>query len=86
MLRVQVDLVLGAVQPEADRPLSLTAIKVIDEQRLRLMGTWQATACAPGCEPLEDRGACLPGPCLPPAWQGMPLLRPAGSGACGWCR
>ena len=30
--------------------------------------------------------ACLLDSCLPPAGQGMPLLRPAGSGACGWCR
>ena len=38
MLGVQVDLVLGAVQPEADSALSLAAIKVVDEQGLYLMG------------------------------------------------
>ena len=32
MLGVQVDLILGAVQPEANRALSLAAVKVIDQQ------------------------------------------------------
>ena len=35
---VQVDLIVGAVQAEADGALSLAAIKVIDEQGLYLMG------------------------------------------------
>jgi hypothetical protein len=34
----QVDLVLGAVQPEADGTLSLAAVKVIDEHGLDLLG------------------------------------------------
>jgi hypothetical protein len=38
MLGVQVDLVLGAVQTEADSAFSLTAIEVIDEQDLYLLG------------------------------------------------
>jgi hypothetical protein len=33
---VQVDLILGAVQPEADRPLGGAAVEVIDEQGLYL--------------------------------------------------
>ena len=37
MLGVQVDLVIGAVQTEADSSFSLTAIKVIDEQGLYLL-------------------------------------------------
>ena len=37
MLGVQVDLVLGAVQREADGPFSLGAIQVIDEQDLYLL-------------------------------------------------
>jgi hypothetical protein len=32
VLGVQVDLIFGAVQPEADRPLSLAAIKVVDQK------------------------------------------------------
>ena len=38
MLGFQIDLVLGAVQPEADSTLSLGTIKVIDEQDLYLLG------------------------------------------------
>jgi hypothetical protein len=38
MLRVQIDLILRAVQPEGDSSVSLTAIKVIDKQDLYLMG------------------------------------------------
>jgi hypothetical protein len=38
MFGVQVDLILGAVQPEADRALSLAAVKVVDEQDLDLLG------------------------------------------------
>jgi hypothetical protein len=34
----QVDLVLGAVQPEADRAVGLAAVKVVDEQGLYLLG------------------------------------------------
>jgi hypothetical protein len=35
---VQVDLILGAVQSEADGALSLAAIKVIDKHGLDLLG------------------------------------------------
>jgi hypothetical protein len=38
MLGVQVNLILGAVQPEADRAVSLAAIQVIDQQNLYLLG------------------------------------------------
>jgi hypothetical protein len=38
MIRAQVDLILGAVQPEADVTFSVTAVKVIDEQGLYLLG------------------------------------------------
>jgi hypothetical protein len=38
MLFVQVDLVLGAVQPETDGTLGSAAVKVIDEQGLDLLG------------------------------------------------
>ena len=38
VLVVQVDLVLGAVQPEPDGSLGATAVKVIDEQGLDLLG------------------------------------------------
>ena len=38
MLGVQVDLVVGAVQPEADSALGLAAIKVVDEKGLYLLG------------------------------------------------
>jgi len=38
MLRVQIDLILRAVQPERDSSVSPTAIKVIDKQDLYLMG------------------------------------------------
>src|SRR5579859_2868092 len=38
VLLVQVDLVLGAVQPETDGSLGGTAVKVIDEQGLDLLG------------------------------------------------
>jgi hypothetical protein len=34
MLGVQVDLILGAVQPEADSAFSLAAIEVVDKQGL----------------------------------------------------
>jgi hypothetical protein len=34
---VQVDLVLGAVQPEPDRAVGLAAIEVVDEQGLYLL-------------------------------------------------
>ena len=35
---VQVDLILGAVQPEADSVLGLAAIKVLDEQDPYVLG------------------------------------------------
>jgi hypothetical protein len=38
MVGVQVDLILGAVQSEADGSLSLATIKVIDEHGLDLLG------------------------------------------------
>jgi hypothetical protein len=38
MLGVQVDLVFGAVQTEADSAFSLTAIEIIDKQGLYLLG------------------------------------------------
>jgi hypothetical protein len=38
MLGVQVDLILGAVQPKADSAFSLAAVEVIDEEGLHLMG------------------------------------------------
>jgi hypothetical protein len=38
MLGIQVNLILGAIQPEADGTFSLAAIKVIDEQGLYLLG------------------------------------------------
>jgi hypothetical protein len=38
VLGVQVDLVLGAVQPEADRTVGLAAVEVVDENSLDLMG------------------------------------------------
>jgi hypothetical protein len=38
VLGVQVDLILGAVQPEPDRAFGLAAIEVVDEQGLYLMG------------------------------------------------
>jgi len=38
VLGVQVDFILGAVQAEADRALSLAAVKVIDVQGLYLLG------------------------------------------------
>jgi hypothetical protein len=34
----QVDLILGAVQPEADRALGLAAVEVVDDQGLDLLG------------------------------------------------
>ena len=37
MLGVQVDLILGAVQAEADSTFGLAAIQVIDEQDLYLL-------------------------------------------------
>jgi len=37
MLGVQVDLILRAVEPEADGTLSFTAVEVIDEQGLYLL-------------------------------------------------
>src|SRR2546429_5706579 len=37
VLSVQVDLILGAIQPEADSALSLAAIEVVDEQGLYLL-------------------------------------------------
>ena len=37
VLGVEVDLILGAVQPEADRPLGGAAVDVIDEQGLYLL-------------------------------------------------
>jgi hypothetical protein len=36
VLGVQVDLILGAVQPEPDRAFGLAAIEVVDEQGLYL--------------------------------------------------
>jgi Domain of unknown function (DUF222) len=55
---------------------------------LPLMGIWQ--------QPLKNNrsfkpwqqtaGTCLPDPCLPPAWRGMPSLRRAGSGRGRRCR
>ena len=38
VLGVQVDLVLGAVQPDADSACSLAAIEVVDKQGLYLLG------------------------------------------------
>jgi len=38
VLGVQVDLILGAIQPEADSPFGLAAIEVVDEQGLYLLG------------------------------------------------
>jgi hypothetical protein len=38
MLGVQVDLILRAIQPEADRTFSGAAVDVIDEQGLYLLG------------------------------------------------
>jgi hypothetical protein len=38
MPSVQVDLIFRAVQPEADGSLGSTAVKVIDEQGLYLLG------------------------------------------------
>jgi hypothetical protein len=38
MLGVHVDLVLCAVQPEADRALGAAAVNVVDEQGLHLLG------------------------------------------------
>jgi hypothetical protein len=35
---VQIDLVLGTVQPKPDRALSLAAIEVVDKQGLYLLG------------------------------------------------
>jgi Insertion element 4 transposase N-terminal len=46
-----------------------------------LMGIWQATAVRDlgvGSPRRRSRGLPCPGPCLPPAWYGMPWLRPAG--------
>ena len=46
-----------------------------------LMGIWQATAVrdlGAGSPRRRSRGLPCPGPCLPPAWYGMPWLRPAG--------
>jgi hypothetical protein len=37
MLGVQVDLILGAVQPEADRALGVAAVKVVDKKGLYLL-------------------------------------------------
>ena len=52
------------------------------EKALRdLMGIWQATAVRDlgvGSPRRRSRGLPCPGPCLPPAWYGMPWLRPAG--------
>jgi len=38
MLGVQVDLVLGAVQPEPDSAFGLAAVEIIDEEGLDLLG------------------------------------------------
>jgi hypothetical protein len=48
---VQVDLILGAVQPEADSALSLAAIKVLDEQGLYLLGHRFAISSLPHHQP-----------------------------------
>jgi len=42
---VQVDLVLGAVQPEAGRALGLAAVEVVDDQGLDLL----RHRCVPSC-------------------------------------
>jgi len=38
MIGVQVDLILGAVQPEADRVFSVVAVKIVDKQDRYLLG------------------------------------------------
>jgi hypothetical protein len=48
---VQVDLILGAVQPEADSTLSLAAIKGRDEQGLYLLGHRFAISSLPHHQP-----------------------------------
>src|ERR1700685_1832087 len=37
MLRIQVDLILRAIQPEANRPFSITTVNVVDVQGLYLL-------------------------------------------------
>jgi hypothetical protein len=49
MLGVQVDLMLRAVEPEADGALGLAAVEVIDEQGLRLLSPGSSIT-------LADRG------------------------------
>jgi hypothetical protein len=52
MLGVQVDLILGTVQPEPDRVLGGAAVDVIDEQGLHFLGN--------GCSvPPADRRTIL---------------------------
>jgi hypothetical protein len=38
---VQVDLIVGAVQSEADGTVGLAAIEVVDEEGLDLLGPWR---------------------------------------------
>ena len=61
MLGVQVDLVVGAVQAEADGAVSLTAVEVIDEQGLYLLGhrfsiSFTSLIISPGQPNLPARG------------------------------
>ena len=53
VLGIQVDLVLGAVQPEPDSAFSLAAVEVIDEQGLYLMG--HDCCSVPGVSPMHQR-------------------------------
>jgi hypothetical protein len=67
MAGIQVGLILGAVQPEADGPVSLGAVKVVDEQGLYLLGHGCSVslpdlayqACHPG------RASCAAAPMCP---------------------
>src|ERR1700741_3016929 len=54
MLCVQVDLVLGTIQCKADSALSLTAIDVIDEQGLYLLGHVCSVSLVELCTRLDD--------------------------------
>ncbi len=55
MLRAQVDLLLDAIQAETDGALRLTAIEIINEQDLYLLGHRRSTSLAewpPSVNPL----------------------------------
>src|ERR1700730_14096128 len=54
MLCVQVDLVVRTIQPKADGALSLTAIDVIDEQSLDLLGHVCSVSLVELCTRLDD--------------------------------